>query len=107
MFQSSLVESNFYDWKSGERSPQSYLFAPFAAYPIANRLVTLPFRVTPEVEDYIGQELKTDLENQAKVILVTHDAIRITWFADRFAEAGFHSRVLHLNDYWVMVFERR
>ncbi len=107
MFQSSLVESNFYDWKSGERSPQSYLFAPFTAYPIANRLVPLPFRVTPEVEDYLGAELKTDLKDQAKVILITHDAIRITSFADRFAEAGFRSRALHLNDYWVMVFERR
>ena len=107
IFQSSLVESNFYDWKSGERSRQSYLFAPFAAYPMANRLVPLPFRVTPEVEEYLGQQLKTDVRNQSKVILITHDAIRITWFADRFAEAGFHSRVLHLNDYWVMVFERR
>ena len=64
MFQSSLVESNFYDWTSGKHSSQSYLFAPFAAYPISNRLVPLPFRVTPEVEEYIGQELKTDLGNQ-------------------------------------------
>ncbi len=106
MFQSSLVESNFYDWRSGERSQQSYLFAPFSAYPMRNRLVPLPFRVTPEVEEYIGHELKTDLKAQAKVILITHDAIRIKWFADRFAEAGFNHRVMHLNDYWVMVFER-
>ena len=107
IFQSSLVESNFYDWKSGDRSAQSYLFAPFAAYPMANRLVPLPYRVTPEVEDYIRHELIADLKEQPKAILVTHDASRLTWFADRLAEAGFQSRVLHLNYYWVMVFERQ
>jgi hypothetical protein len=107
MFQSSLVESNFYDWKSGDRSPQSYLFAPFSAYPMPNRLVPLPFQTTPQVEDYIGQELKTDLKGATKVILITHEVMRINWFSGRFAEAGFASRVLHLNDYWVMVFERR
>jgi hypothetical protein len=106
IFQSSLVESNFYNWRSGN-SPDSYLFSPFVAYPMKNRLVPLPYRLTPEVEDYIGQELQTDLKDKTKVILVTHDATRLTWFADRFQEAGFHSRVLHVNYYWVMVFERQ
>jgi hypothetical protein len=107
MFQSSLVESNFYDWRSGDHSPQSYLFAPFSAYPMKNRLVPLPFETTSEVETYIADELKTDLKEAHKVILITHEALRIQWFADRFGMAGFNSRVLHLNDYWVMVFEHR
>jgi hypothetical protein len=107
IFQSNLVESNFYDWKSGEHSRQSYLFAPFVAYPMTNRLVPLPFRMTQEAEDYFRHELKTDLKDQGKVILITYDVTRITWFADRFTEVGFNSRVLHLNDYWVMVFEQR
>jgi hypothetical protein len=105
MFQSSLVESNFYDWRSGDHSPQGYLFAPFSAYPMKNRLVPLPFQTTSEVEAYIADELNTDLKEAPKVILITHEAFRIQWFADRFRMAGFNSRVLHLNDYWVMVFE--
>ena len=105
MFQSSLIESNFYNWRSGN-SPQSYLYAPFVAYPMKNKLVPLPFSVTADVEDYVANELKTELKDEAKVILVLHDVIRIPWFDERFKEAGFNSRVLHLNDYWVMVFER-
>jgi hypothetical protein len=104
MFQSSLVESNFYKWRSGN-SPDSYLFTPFVAYPVKNKLVPLPFSMTADAEDYVANELKTELNHEAKIILVLHDVIRIPWFDERFKQAGFHSRVQHLNDYWVMVFE--
>ena len=105
LFQSSLVESNFLDWRSGN-SVNSYLFAPFAAYPMKNRLVPLPFRISVEAEDYIAGLLRTDLRNQHKIILVTHDLLHIPWFAARFKEAGFTEKTALLNDYTVMVFER-
>lgn len=106
IFESSLVESNFYNWRSGN-SPDSYLFSPFVAYPMKNKLVPLPFSMTADAEGYFANELKTELKDEAKVILVLHDVIRIPWFDERFQQAGFNSRCIQLNDYWVMVFERR
>jgi Dolichyl-phosphate-mannose-protein mannosyltransferase len=105
LFQSALVESNFYDWRSGD-SPTSYLYAPFAAYPMKNKLLPLPMALTPEVKDHVSYLLQSDLKRATKVLFVPHDFAWVTWFTARFEQAGFRYRFIRLNAYWVIVFER-
>lgn len=105
LFQSTLVESNFYDWRAGN-SPESYLLAPFAAYPVKNELLPLPYALTDDVKAHVQHLLQTDLKNRRKVILVPHDVLWIHWFVERFQEAGFTYRFVRPNAWWVIVFER-
>ena len=73
---SDLVESNYYNWEAGN-TPGGYLFAPFAAYPIKNRLLPpLHARLTEPVRDHIVQLLEGSLKYRDKVIVLTHDR---TW----------------------------
>jgi hypothetical protein len=105
LFQSALVESNFQNWRAGA-SPASYLFTPFAAYPVKNKLVPLPSRVTADAKDYVDALLGAELRNSSKVLFVPHDSSWMSWGIRRFQQAGFSYRSRQLNAYWLIVFER-
>jgi hypothetical protein len=107
LYESALGESNFYDWRSGN-SPNSYLYDPFVAYPMKNRLVPLPFGLSPDVEHHVEHLMESDLKFRNKVILVIHNPFWIPWFVERFEKAGFVDRITQPNAFfYVMVFERR
>lgn len=107
LYESSLGESDFYNWRSGN-SPDSYLYDPFVAYPMKNRLVPLPFGLSPEVEEHVRHLIESDLKFRNKVILVIHNPFWIPWFVTQFEEAGFADRIMQPNTFfYVMVFERR
>ena len=105
LFESALVESNFQNWRDGA-SPSSYLFTPFAAYPVKNKLVPLPSRVTSNAQSYVDTLLGAELRNSSKVLFVPHDSSWMNWGIQRFQEAGFSHRSRQLNAYWLIVFER-
>jgi len=105
LFRSELPESDFYDWRAGN-APNSYLFAPFAAYPMKNDLLPLPYRLTAEVRDHVANLIATRLASSEKVIFVTHEVLWIPWFEERFEQAGFKYRWVQPNNFYVVVFER-
>ncbi|HEY4089629.1 MAG TPA: glycosyltransferase family 39 protein [Bryobacteraceae bacterium] len=103
---SDLTESDFLDWRAGN-APDSYLFAAYAAYPMKNTLVPLPFRLTNPVKDHVEQLIDHSLKNENKIIFVTSDPSWIPWFDEQFENAGFTSRWVKPNLYSVGVFERK
>jgi hypothetical protein len=104
-FRSELVESSFYDWRSGN-AKGSYLYAPFVAYVMPNPLLPLPYRLTDEVKEQVAGWLESGLKDRSEVLLVTHEESWIPWFTNRFETAGFGARVLRPNGFCVVVFER-
>jgi Dolichyl-phosphate-mannose-protein mannosyltransferase len=105
LFQSALVESNFQNWRAGD-SPGSYLFTPFAAYPVKNKLVPLPSRMDADAQDYVDGLLGAELRNSSKVLFVPHESSWMNWGIQRFQKAGFSYRSRQVNAYWLIVFER-
>jgi len=105
LFQSELPESNFADWRA-QNPKDSYLYTPFAAYPIPNPLLPLPNRLTEEVKEHVSSLLESGLKDRPEVLLVTHTPSNVAWFAGRFAAAGFRVRVQPANAFYVLVFER-
>jgi hypothetical protein len=105
LFESALVESNLENWRAGD-SADSYLFTPFAAYPVKNKLVPLPAGLNADAEDYVDTLLAGELRNTTKVLFVPHEAEWIKWGIPRFQQAGFSYRYQQLNDYFLIVFER-
>lgn len=105
LYRSELPESAFYDWRAGN-APNSYLFAPFVAYPMPNALLPLPYRLTQEVKDYVADLIAVRLKDNPKVILATTEPFSVTYFDERFEQAGFKSRWAHPNNFYVAVFER-
>jgi hypothetical protein len=106
LFRSELPESDFYNWRAGN-APESYLYTPFAAYPIKNRLVPLPYRLTAEIKEHIVSLIAADLKNTSKVIFVTRDPLWIPWVEDQFERAGFTYKWIQPNSFFVVAFERR
>jgi len=106
LFRSELPESDFYNWRAGN-APQSYLYTPFAAYPMKNRLLPLPYRWNTGVNDHILSLLASDLKTTPRVIFVTHDPFWIPQVAALFERAGFTYTWMQPNNFFVVRFERR
>jgi hypothetical protein len=104
-FRSELAESDFYDWRSGLQK-DSYLFAPFVAYPMKNRLLPLPYHLTDEVKTHISAVIHSELANVPAVMLVTHDETWVPWMIERMQEAGFSAHVQVPNAFTVVTFKR-
>ena len=102
---SDLTESDFLDWKAGN-APDSYLFAAFAAYPMENALIPLPYRLTDPVKEHVLQLIDHSLKNDKKILFVTHEPSWIPWIDEQFGKAGFTTRWIKPNRYSVGVFER-
>ncbi len=104
-YSSPLPESNFYNWQSG-LAKDNYLYAPFVAYPVKNKLLPLPYRLTDEVKAHISELLQSELTQEPEVIFVTHESGWNPWFIARMKEAGFNSEVLQPNAYSIIIFRR-
>lgn len=104
-FSSELPESTFYNWRAGV-TPDSYLYAPFAAYPIKNKVLPLPYLLTPEVKEYMSSLIDGELRKQDEVIFVTHRSSWNDWVQSRMAQAGYHATVLTPNAFYVTIFKR-
>ena len=104
-FPSLLQESLFYDWRAGNR-PDSYLFAPLVAYPIPNRVVPLPVRLTEDGKAYIERALDAGLAAEQEVLFVDKDDRWGQWISDRMSRAGFHSETRTAGNFNVLIFRR-
>ena len=104
-YSSPLPESNFYNWQSG-LAKDNYLYAPFVAYPMRNKLLPLPYRLTDEVKAHISELIQSELAREPEVIFVTHESNWNPWFIARMKEAGFNAEVLQPNAYSVIIFRR-
>jgi hypothetical protein len=104
-FRSELAESDFYNWRSGMQN-DSYLFAPFVAYPMKNRLLPLPYHLTDEVKAHISAVIQSELTNVPTVLFVTHDETWVPWMIERMQEAGFSAHVRVPNAFTVVTFKR-
>jgi Dolichyl-phosphate-mannose-protein mannosyltransferase len=104
-FSSPLPESNFYNWRSG-LTAESYLYAAFVAYPIKNKLLPLPYRLTPDAQSYVSEKLQTDIAQEREVLFITHEKDWEPWMIARMKEAGFEAVVQQPNIYTVIIFRR-
>ena len=105
-YSSPLPESNFYDWQDG-LSGMSRLYAPFVVYPMKNKLLPLPYKLTDSVKTHIGTLLQSQLRNQREVIFITHEPPDWNaWMVAQFKEAGFKASILQPDVYSVILFKR-
>lgn len=110
LYSSPLPESDFYDWKAG-LGDDSYLYAPFIAYPMKNRLVPLPFTLDTEaVKAHVDELLTSQLAETPEIIFVSHsfeheDAWN-EWLIARMKAAGFTAEMRTPNLYHVLIFSK-
>jgi len=104
-FPSLLNESQFYDWRAGNQ-PDSYLFAPLVAYPIANPVLPLPVTPTDEAKEFIGEMVDSRLKATSEVLFVEYLEIWEPWIVDRMLRSGFHATVRTAGNFKLFVFRR-
>jgi uncharacterized membrane protein (DUF485 family) len=104
IYPSELPESNAYDWRAGN-APQSYLFAPFVAYPIANPLIPLPHSITPDATAFLSSQADA-LANRERVLLIARDPAWVRLILAEFKKRGFTSRWVQPNSFYVAVMEK-
>jgi 4-amino-4-deoxy-L-arabinose transferase-like glycosyltransferase len=104
-FRSELPEADFYNWRRGNEK-DSYLYTPFVAYPMKNRLLPLPYHLTDEVKAHISGVVDSQLMKEPKVLFVTHDDTWAPWIIERMRQAGFEASVHSPNSFTVIVFRR-
>jgi hypothetical protein len=105
-FRTEQPEADLHDWRTN-LAGDGYLYTPLLAYPVPNRVVPLPYHLTPEVQAYVHRTVQTELRDQAEVLLVTHEPSWIPWFAAEMKQAGFAAEVRHPNAFHVVIFRRR
>lgn len=94
MVRSGVVQSSVLDWKSGPR-PDSYLFAPLAAYPIPNEIIPVPFFVDKNAGEYLQQQISQRATMHRRFCLVAEkdtDALSLisAWFKEHGYTASTH-----------------
>ena len=99
-FRSELPESDFYNWRGGLQK-NSYLYAPFVAYPMKNRLLPLPYHLTAEVKAHISGVIDSKLFKESAVLFVTRDDTWAPWMIERMRQAGFEATVHTPNSFTV------
>jgi hypothetical protein len=109
-FSSPLWESNFYDWRAGMGNG-SYLYTPFAAYPMKNRLLPLPFSLNnDEVKAHVAGVIESQLAGTREVLFVSRafagEEGWNQWLIARMKEAGFNAEIKTPNSYYVLIFRR-
>jgi len=104
-FRSEQPESDAGDWRAGI-SGDGYLYSPFVVYPMRNRLLPLPFHLTPAIRAHVTETIRTDLATSNEVLFVTHDGGWIPWMAAQMQAAGFHAETRHPNNFYVVIFRR-
>lgn len=109
-FSSPLPESNFYAWRQG-LTPSSYLYAPFVAYPMKNRILPLPYTLdTQGIRAHVENVISTELKATPQVLFISHSFAREdswnNWLIERMSAAGFSYHRENLNAYYVLIFQR-
>ncbi len=104
-FRSELPESDFYDWRAG-LAPNSYLYAPFVAYPMSNRLLPLPYTLSADAKAHISEVIRTELPGVPKVLWISFRGLGQEWMTERMRAAGYQARSVTPNGFTVVVFER-
>jgi hypothetical protein len=104
-FRSEQPESDAAAWRSGI-SGDGYLYSPFVVYPVRNRLLPLPYHLTPEVKAHVLATLRSDLSGTPEVLFVTHDKGWIPWMSAQMTAAGFHAEARHPNNFYVVIFRK-
>jgi len=104
-FPTELPESQYYDWRAGNR-PDSYLFAPLVAYPIQNPLLPLPRYATDEVKAYVNQVLDSQLAGSREVLFVDMYDEWGRWILDRMRRGGFRAEIRPAGNFNLFVFQR-
>jgi hypothetical protein len=104
-FPSLLQESLAYDWKSGN-VPDSYLFAPLVAYPIANNVIPLPAKPTDEARAFADQTIENRLTTASTVLFVDEEQKWEVWIVDRMRRAGYKATSRPAGNFTVFEFTR-
>jgi hypothetical protein len=102
---SGFAHAVFGNWKT-EDPKNSPLFAPLAAYPIANPVIPLPYQFFPDVESFI-EEKTAKLSAQPVVFLLTEsDSGLGPWMTKHMEGRGYRARTESVNDFVVIEFSR-
>ena len=103
LFFSSLVESNFLDWRSGLSG--SYLFTELIAYPIPNRVLPLPTRLEVDIEYHITGLLDSELKDAPEIVFVRGGELP-EWVTIEMTSRGYRVERLRPNAYSIAVFRK-
>ena len=102
---SGFAHAMFGNWKA-EDSKNSPLFAPLAAYPIANPVIPLPYQFFPDVERFI-EEKTAKLNGQPVIFLLSEsDSDLAPWMTKHMEGRGYRARTEHVNDFTIVEFSR-
>lgn len=102
-FQSSLVESNVFPWRKGVEG--SYLFGELAAYPLQNRVYTLPVELDADASYYVKGILDTELAGTPVVVFVKGGELS-PWVGREMEARGYRMELVRPNAYSVGIFRR-
>jgi hypothetical protein len=103
---SGFAHAVFGNWKA-EDPKTSPLFAPLAAYPIANPVIPLPYQFFPDVESFIEQEMAKRSEEPVVFLLSESNSGLWPWMTKYMEGRGYRAQTEHLNDFVVVEFSRR
>jgi hypothetical protein len=102
---SGFAHAEFGNWKT-EDPKNSPLFAPLAAYPIANPVIPLPYQFFPDVERFI-EEKTAKLSAQPIVFLLTESDSGLTpWMTRHMESRGYRAHPESVNDFVIVEFSR-
>ncbi|HYZ83972.1 MAG TPA: hypothetical protein VE621_06200, partial [Bryobacteraceae bacterium] len=96
-YRSELPESDHYGWQKGN-TPESYLYAPFVAYPVPNRLIPLPMSFAGEPEAYTHRTLDELLPKGGRFFFMGRPGEGSKAIVERSKAAGFKVETFEPNE---------
>jgi hypothetical protein len=95
--------------EAGSQKTITYTLA-FLAYPMKNRLLPLPYRLTDEVKTHMSKVIQSELANKPKVIFVAYEnpmEFELEFLVSaQMKTAGSNAQLLQPNAYTVIIFKR-
>ncbi|MEO8049328.1 MAG: hypothetical protein ABI833_02840, partial [Acidobacteriota bacterium] len=97
--------AGFGDWRAKEPKT-SRLFAPLAAYPIANPVIPLPYEFFPDVECFIEGKMEILSDQPVIFLLAESDSGLGPWMTKQMEIRGYRARQENVNDFIVIEYSR-
>ena len=103
---SGLVDSNGEDWRNG-LAPDSYLFAPLAAYPLSGTVLPLPYFLNKDGAADVRSSLSQRLGESHRLVLLSRSSgDTVPWFERELSTRGYCATTLYDRELTVVEFDR-
>jgi len=106
LLQSGFVESANLDL-SGEPKDSSYLFAALSSYSVPNRVIPVPYSLTPASQRVVTEQVEREALHHPRFALLTGDGTNVEkMLGSWFKEKGYTSSVQHIAGFTLVLYER-